>query len=215
MKIGIIGGTGAEARGIAIRWAKAGHDVTIGSRQKDKGEAAAKELSAKYGIKLNGSDNAGCIEGAEVVLLSIPYAGHAETLTTLKSALHGKVLIDITVPLKPPTVKSVNLPAGQAAALEAQAILGEGVKVAAAMHHVSAHLLEDVDHDIDCDVLVACDDKEVRQQVIDLMRDLGMRGIPAGVLKNAIALESLTPVLIFINGLYKSHAGIRITGLPE
>ncbi|RMF16135.1 MAG: NADPH-dependent F420 reductase, partial [Candidatus Dadabacteria bacterium] len=206
MKIGIIGGTGAEARGIALRWAKAGHDVTIGSRDRARGEAKAQELSEQFGVTLKGSDNAGCVEGAEVVLLSIPYAGHRETLESLKDALQGKILIDITVPLKPPKVRSVNLPEGQSAALEAQQILGDGVTVAATLHHVSAHLLEDLDHEPDCDALVACNDKEVRQTVIDLMGDLGLRGISAGVLRNAIALESLTPVLIYINGLYKTHA---------
>lgn len=216
MKIGIIGGTGREGTGIAGRWAKAGHVVTIGSRDADRAKAKAAELSAEYGATLHGATNAGCVEGADVVLLTVPYGGHAATLTELKDALAGKILIDITVPLQPPKVRSVNLPAGQSAALEAQSILGEATKVVGALHHISSHHLGDPSHVFDCDVLVVGDDPEARGTVVSLVTDLGLRAIEAGVLKNAIALESLTPVLLFINQKYKSEgAGIRITGLPD
>jgi NADPH-dependent F420 reductase len=216
MNIGIVGGTGREGRGIALRWAKAGHRVTIGSRDATRGAEMAAELSQKHGVTLHGTDNAGCCEGADVVLLAIPYGGHGETLRELKPALEGKIVIDITVPLKPPAVRSVNLPPGQAAALEAQAILGEDTKVVATMHHISSEHLGDPDHTFDCDVLVCGDDPEARATVASLVQDLGLRAIEAGVLKNAIALESLTPVLLFINKKYGADgAGIRIVGLPN
>lgn len=216
MNIGIVGGTGREGRGIAIRWAKAGHAVTLGSRDAARGAAMAAELAEKHGVALQGTGNAECCEGADVVLLAIPYGGHGETLRELKGALAGKIVVDITVPLKPPTVRSVNLPEGQSAALEAQAILGEGTKVVATMHHISSEHLGDPAHEFDCDVLVCGDDPAARATVASLVSDLGLRAIEAGVLKNAIALESMTPVLLFINKKYGADgAGIRIVGLPN
>jgi 8-hydroxy-5-deazaflavin:NADPH oxidoreductase len=216
MNIGIVGGTGREGRGIAIRWAKAGHTVTIGSRDAARGAAMAEELSATHGVTLRGTGNAECCQGADVVLLAIPYGGHGDTLRELADALGGKIVIDITVPLKPPAVRSVNLPEGQSAALEAQAILGEGTKVVGALHHISSEHLGDPDHAFDCDVLVCGDDPAARATVVSLFADLGLRAIEAGVLKNAIALESMTPVLLFINKKYGAEgAGIRIVGLPN
>lgn len=216
MKIGIVGGTGAEGSGLAIRWARAGHEVTIGSRSVEKGEKRAAELSAEAGATIAGSDNPGCCAASDIVLLSVPYGGHGDTVQSLKGALAGKVVIDITVPLQPPKVRSVNLPEGNAAALEAQAILGDTATVVAAFHHISAGHLSDVDHEFDCDVLVCSNDKEARATVVGLAKDLGLRGVQAGVLRNAVALESLTPVLLFINSHYKQPggAGIRITGIP-
>ncbi len=221
MKIGIIGGTGKEGRGLAVRWAKAGHHVIIGSRSAERGAAKAVELSERFGLTtLSGTDNPGAC-AAEIVVLSVPYAGHRQTLTALRPHLAGKILVDITVPLRPPKVRKVHLPEGKAAALEAGAILNppgaaeaERVAVVATMHHVSSSHLIDVDHAIDCDVLV-CGKKGARQRVVELVADLGMRGIDCGPLANAVALESLTPVLLYINKAYGSPgAGIRITGLP-
>ena len=216
MKIGIIGGTGSEGRGLAVRWSLAGHDVVIGSRDAARGAAKADELNAHYGATLTGTDNAGCIDGADVVVLSVPYDGHASTLTAMRDALAGKIVVDITVPLRPPKVRAVHLPDGNAAALEAQAILGDDTPVVATFHHVSAAHLADVDHKIDCDVLVCGTGKKNRDVIIGLVNDLGMRGVDVGVLRNAVALESLTPVLLHINKRYGAlGAGIRITGIPE
>jgi NADPH-dependent F420 reductase len=214
MRIGIVGGTGKEGMGLAIRWAKAGHDVVLGSRDGERGKSRAEELAREHGVKLRGTDNAGCCESAEVVLLAIPFGGHEATCKELAGVLTGKVVIDITVPLKPPNVREVNLPSSGAAALETQAIVGEGTHVVAALHHISSVHLGDADHAFDCDVLVCGDDGEARDTVINLVGDLGLRGIDAGKLKNAIALESLTPVLLYINKRYKAEgAGIRITGI--
>jgi len=214
MRIGVIGGTGAEGSGLSVRWAKAGHDVFVGSRRAEKGVKVAGELAQSHGVSLTGGDNAAAVAHGEVVLLSVPYGAHAPTLSSLKDDLAGKLLIDITVPLKPPKVRVVHLPDGNAAALEAQAILGDEVMVAAALHHVSAHHLLDLEHKIDCDVLVCCNSLEKRRVVMGLIEDLGMRGVDAGRLPNAVALEALTPVLIHINKSYKSPgAGLRITGI--
>lgn len=214
MRIGVIGGTGKEGRGLALRWAKAGHEVTLGSRDATRGRDSALELS-QAGFSLAGGSNADACRDSEVVVLSVPYAAHAETLEMLKGALAGKVLVDITVPLKPPRVRRVHVPPGRAAALEAQNALGPDTKVVAALHHVSSVHLADPAHPIDCDVLVCSDDDDARRTVIALVADLGLRGLDAGPLDNAVALESLTPVLLHLNKTYgSSGTGIRFTGLP-
>ncbi len=216
MKIGIIGGTGREGKGIALRWARAGHDVTIGSRDGERGRQKASELSQTAARPIAGGSNTDAVAAGEVVLLSVPYGAHASTLTGLAEGLSGKILIDITVPLKPPKVRRVQLPDGQAAALEAQALLGDTVHVAAALHHVSSALLADPDREIACDVLVCADKKTVRDTVIELIGDLGLRGLTADSLANAVALESLTPVLLQLNKAYGAgEVGVRFTGIPE
>ena len=215
MRIGVIGGTGREGRGLALRWAKAGHHVAIGSRDAERAKEKAAELAAIVGASnIAGGDNAWAARESEVVLLSVPYSAHNETLRGLVAALDGRILIDITVPLQPPKVDRVHLPIGNSAAMEAQAILGPTVKVVAALHHVSSTHLSDPDHAIECDVLVCGNDLAARDTVISLIGDLGARGLDAGVLQNAVALESLTPVLIHMNKRYKSAGtGLKITGL--
>lgn len=214
MRIGIVGGTGKEGKGMARRWALKGHDVRIGSRDPERAKAAASELATETGKSVSGGSNEGVIADADVVLLSVPYAGHGETLRALKDGLRGKVLIDITVPLQPPKIRVVNLPAGKAAALEAQAIVGSETKVVATLHHVSSVHLADTEHPIACDVLCCSDHADALQTVIGLVQDLGMRALDAGPLQNAIALESLTPVLLHLNAKYKGQgAGITFTGI--
>jgi NADPH-dependent F420 reductase len=214
MRIGVIGGTGKEGRGLALRWALAGHDVVIGSRDAERARAVAAELLPLTGGKLTGSDNGAALSGAEVVLLSVPYAAHAETLHGLKAELADRILIDITVPLQPPHVGQVHLPKGESAALEAQAILGPTAKVVAALHHVSSTQLLEPSKIIDCDVLLCGDDPQAKATVTALVVDLGLRGLDAGPLRNSIALESLTPVLLTLNKKYKSAgAGIRFTNI--
>jgi NADPH-dependent F420 reductase len=213
MRLGIVGGTGKLGSGLAQRWARAGHAVAIGSRDPAKAQAHAEELGAR-GVTVLGGDNAWAAREGEVVILTVPYAAHAETLRAIVEAVAGKVLIDVTVPLKPPKVSRVQLPVGQAAALEAQALVGPSTPVVATLHHVSATHLADPMHAIQCDVLVAGDDVGAKAMTIGLVRDLGLRGLDAGPLVNAIALESLTPVLIHLNRTYKSQgAGIVFTDL--
>jgi NADPH-dependent F420 reductase len=215
MRIGIIGGTGKEGRGMALRWARHGHQVCIGSRQAERAVECAAELAAgNAALAISGGDNAHAVASAEVVLLSVPYAAHRSTLQELAARLEGKILMDITVPLKPPRVSEVHVPEGQSAALEAQALLGPATRVVATMHHISSAHLADPGHAIDCDVLTCADDKEALATVMTLVGDLGLTAYDAGPLRNAVALEALTPVLLHLNRRYKSAgAGIRITGL--
>ena len=221
MRIGLVGGTGREGRGLAVRWARAGHTVAIGSRDEVRARERARELSQELAAEgtapagaIVGGDNAWAIDGADAVVLSVPYAAHSETLQALAKGLSGRLVIDITVPLKPPRVQVVQLPPGQSAALEAQALLGAEVRLVAALHHVSSVHLGDPSHPIDCDVLVCGDDEPSRAAAIALIEDLGVRAIDAGPLQNAIALEALTPVLLHINRRYKNPGvGLRITGL--
>jgi NADPH-dependent F420 reductase len=214
MRIGIVGGTGKQGSGLAVRWARAGHTIILGSRDAAKAKARAAELAVD-GLAIDGTDNVSAAREGEVVVLTVPYESHAETLRGVAEASAGKIFVDVTVPLKPPKVSRVQLPAGQAAALEAQAILGASVRVVATLHHVSSTHLADPSHHIECDVLVVADDAGAKATVIGLVRDLGLRALDAGPLVNAIALESLTPVLIHMNRVYKSQgAGIVFTDLP-
>lgn len=220
MRIGIIGGTGKEGRGLALRWARAGHEVCLGSRDPGRAQSVAQELTALLAgadpaPRISGGDNVSAVRDAEVVVLSVPYAAHGATLRELASALAGKLLIDITVPLAPPRVREVHLPGGQSAALEAQALLGPDVRVVAALHHASSVHLADLDHAIDCDILTCGDDAGARDTAVALLGDLGVRALDAGPLRNAIALESMTPVLLYLNQRYRTKGcGLRITGLP-
>lgn len=212
--IAIVGGTGKEGRGMALRWARAGHRVLIGSRDAARAADRAKALTDLGHGTIEGGDNGSVVSGADVVVLSVPYSAHAATLEGLKTALRGRVVIDITVPLKPPAVRKVHLPAGQAAALEAQAILGSDTPVVAAMHHVSSAHLADLEHAIDCDVLACSDDEAALATALALIADLGVTAYHAGPLQNAVALESLTPVLLHLNKHYKRPgAGLKLTNM--
>lgn len=213
--IAVLGGTGKEGSGLAMRWALKGYKVIIGSRDAERAAAYASDLSAKIGTStLFGMGNPEAAEQADIVVLSVPYTAHHATLESVKEQLVGKILVDITVPLQPPKVRTVHLPEGKAASLEAQALLGEAVKVVAAFQNVSAENLVDPKHIVDCDVLVCGNDAEAKAVVIKLVEATGMKGIDAGLLPNAIAIESLTPVLLWINKAYGvKHSGIRITGI--
>ncbi|MBC6937799.1 MAG: NADPH-dependent F420 reductase [Chloroflexi bacterium] len=216
LTIAVLGGTGKEGSGLAKRWALAGYSVIIGSRDAERARARAGEMNAEIGGDyLSGASNADAAALADVVVLSVPYAAHKDTLQGVKNEVAGKVLVDLTVPLQPPQVRTVHLPEGKAAALEAQALLGDSVRVVAAFQNVSAGELNDPAHIVDCDVLVCGDKAEDKSLVIKLVEAVGMRGIDAGPLANAVAVESLTPVLLYINRAYGiKGAGIRITGLP-
>jgi NADPH-dependent F420 reductase len=213
--IAVLGGTGAEGRGLALRWAHAGHRVIIGSRSAEKAAAAALELSAKVATKLEGLENRLAAAEAEVVVLAVPYAVQRSTVEDIRSTLAGKILVDVTVPLMPPKVSKVQLPSGGSAVEPIQLLLGESTRVVSALQNVSAHYLSELDRSIECDVLICGDDKEAREIVVQLANDAGLRGIHAGVLANSAAAEALTSALIAINRHYKvPAAGIRITGLP-
>jgi hypothetical protein len=217
MQIAIIGGTGKEGRGLAQRLALAGHSVSIGSRDAERARAAARELAAAHrgDIDLRGLANRDAVARCSVAFLSVPYAAHAGTLTELREVLRGRTLIHLVIPLAPPRVTEVHLPPGQAAALEARQLLDPSTAVVAALHHVGAAALGEPGADVDCDVLVCADDGVARDMTLALLGEIGLRALDAGPLRNAIALEALTPVLLHLNRTYGAKAcGIRITGLP-
>jgi 8-hydroxy-5-deazaflavin:NADPH oxidoreductase len=213
--IAIVGGTGAEGSGLALRWANAGHQVIIGSRDPRKAQALADEFNAKLGTKMaSGAASDKAVELADIVVLTVPFTGQLETVRALKSKLQGKILVDVTVPLVPPKVSQVQLPAMGSCVVAVQQELGDSVRVVSAFQNVSAHKLKDLAYSIKCDVLVCGNDNEARQIVIGLAKDAGLRGIDTGVLANSTVAESLTSALIWINRTYKiPDAGIVITGI--
>ena len=219
MHIALIGGTGKEGLGLGVRWTKAGHRVAIGSRDTARARTRAEEIGARCGSRVLAGDNLSAAAEADVIVLCVPYAAHEDTVRQLAPILSGQVVIDITVPLRPPDISRVHLPQGQAAALEAQRLLGDRAAVVAALHHVSSIHLAGNDEHIDCDVLVCTDDPEARRTSLALVHDLGMKGLDAGPLVNAIALESFTPILLHLNkqrqATQRSGAGVglRITGV--
>lgn len=213
--IAILGGTGPEGAGLALRWAAAGYPIIIGSRDAGRAETAAAELRSKVaGANMTGAANRDATERADIVVLSVPYAGQAATLADVAPALQGKILITAVVPLDPAAKRRVPNMAEGPAAVQAQKQLGDGVKVVAAFQNVGAHQLQDPEAEVDCDVLVCGDDRAAKDQVIALAEAGGMRAWDAGPLANALVPEGLTSILININIRYKSKgAGIRISNV--
>ncbi len=215
LNIAIIGGTGDLGSGLAMRWARAGHQVVIGSRDVDRAVAKAAAFSRLADVPINGAENAAAAAGAEVVVMTVPYASHAPTLEVIRPHLSGKIMVDVTVPLMPPKARTVQLPEGGSVAKAVQNELGDDVRVVSAFQNVAAAHLADLDHDIDCDVLVCGNDKDARATVIGLAEDAGMKAWHAGRIDNSAVAEGLTSILIFLNGSYKiDGAGIRISGTP-
>jgi NADPH-dependent F420 reductase len=215
MKIAVLGGTGKEGSGLAMRWANNGHEVVIGSRDATKAQRVTEELNLVLGTpRIQGSDNLSAAHTAEVVVLTVPYAAHLDTLNGVKEALYGKVLVDVTVPVNPTDILRVMVPAAGSAAKEAQNLLGDHVHVIAAFQNISATHLKKLDAVIDCDVLVCGDSHEAKKVGLQLVADAGMKGWDAGPLDNAVVVEGLTSVLLGINRRHKvKGAGIRITGV--
>lgn len=217
-RIAVIGGTGQEGAGLALRWAAAGLPVTIGSRSAEKAAETAAKLSEKLGRPgaIAGVDNLEAASTADLVVLTVPYAAQTTTADSIRPALAGKILIDVTVPLVPPKVSRVQLPEGGSAAVALQTLLGPEVRVVSAFQNVGAVALADLNRPVDCDVLVCGDDEAARETVIGLANSMGLRALHAGPLANATAAEALTSVLIWINRKYKAkEAGLRITGVGE
>ena len=212
--IAVIGGTGALGSGFAQRWARAGYPVIIGSRSAESAGKKASEMAAAIpGAAISGLENGAAAVAADIVVLTVPYANHEPMLQAVRDGVQGKILVDATVPLVPPRVARVQLPAAGSAAKEAQEYLGEGVQVVSAFQNVAADLLQDAASKIDCDVLVCGNKREAREAVVALAEAAGLKAWHAGSIENSAAAEALTSVLIFINrngGL--DHAGIRITG---
>jgi NADPH-dependent F420 reductase len=217
LTIAILGGTGQEGSGLALRLGKAGHRVVLGSRDAARAAAAAGEMNGALGRDaVSGATNMAAAGAADIVMLTVPYAAQHATVEEVREALRGKILIDTTVPLVPPKVARVQLPPEGSAVAVIQALLGAEVRVVSAFQNVSAHRLRDLEQEVDCDVLVCGDDAAAREIVIGLAADIGLSAYHAGPICNSAAAEALTSVLIAINMRYKSPgAGIRITGVPE
>jgi hypothetical protein len=211
--LAIIGGTGALGSGLAVRWAAAGYPVVIGSRSREKAEIAARGIATGNGAPpVRGESNQGAARAGDIVVIAVPFSSHDSTLDEIKDAVAGKIVVDAVVPLVPPRVSLVQLPAQGSAAQMAQARLGEGTRVVSAFHHVGAAKLQ-AGGAVDCDVLVFGNDRAARDAVIALADAIGTRGIDGGPIANAVAAEALTSVLIGINRRYQVDcAGIRITG---
>ena len=217
MKIAILGGTGEQGPGLALRLAIAGEDVIIGSRNKERAEAAAAELNTELGeTRIRGLENLQAAEAADVVMMTVPYSAHLSTLETVKLAVQGKIFIDVSVPLDPENPRKMKMPQAGSATEEAQQFLGPNTKVVAAFQNVAAHLLRDPKHAIDCDILVCGNDAEAKKTVLGLVTKMGMIGYDIGTADGARVVEGLTSILIRLNIRNKvKGAGIRITGLPR
>jgi len=214
LRIAILGGTGAQGSGLALRLSAAGHELTIGSRDATRAGITAAQLSARVGKAIAGSDNRAAAAAAEIVILTVPYAVQRATVENVLDVLQGKMLVDSTVPLVPPKVGMVQLPEGQSAVAAIQQLAGDAVRVVSAFQNVSAQHLNELGHEVDCDVLVCGDDRVACDTVIGLCADIGLGAFYAGAIRNSAAAEALTSVLITINRRYKvAGAGIRITGL--
>jgi 8-hydroxy-5-deazaflavin:NADPH oxidoreductase len=209
--VGVLGGTGPQGKGLAYRFAKAGQKVIIGSRAADRAQAAAEEL----GLGIEGADNAQCARRSDVVIVAVPWDGHAKTLGSLRGELAGKLVVDCVNPLGFDKKGAFALRPQEGSAAEQAAALLPDSRVTAAFHHLSAVLLLDESvEEIDTDVMVL---GEVRADT-DIVQALasripGMRGVFAGRLRNAHQVEALVANLISVNRRYKAHAGLRLTDL--
>jgi 8-hydroxy-5-deazaflavin:NADPH oxidoreductase len=211
--LAIIGGTGALGMGLAMRWAAAGYPVVLGSRSSEKAKAAARDIEPGNGAPpVRGDDNAGAARAGDIVVIAVPFTSHDAILDEISDAVAGRIVVDAVVPLVPPRVSLVQLPAQGSAAQIAHERIGDKALVVSAFHNVSAAKLQAAGA-IDCDVLVFGNDRAARERVIALADAIGTRGIDGGPIANSVAAEALTSVLIGINRRYKvDGAGLRITG---
>ena len=215
-KIAILGGTGDLGTGLAIRWAKAGHEIIIGSRTLEKAQRAVAQLhEISPETPAQAMENVDAAAAGTIVVLTVPAEHQISTLDTVKAGLSGKILIDVTVPLKPPKVGTVQLPEEGSAGKRAQSFLGDEVMVVTAFQNVAAHLLQ-TEATIECDVLVCGNKRRARDRVIELATEAGMRAWHAGPIENSAAAEALTSILIQINRRHTiSHSGIQIVGQED
>lgn len=218
LTLAILGGTGKEGSGLALRWAHAGYPVIIGSRGEARARTTAEAINEQLGREglVHGMSNLDAARACDIAVLSVPYSAHRVTLESVKDALAGKILVDVTVPLNPEKRRRVYVPSGGSAGAEAQALLGEEVKVVSAFQNISVGHLQGLDEPVNCDVLVTGNDKDAKQQVITLAKAIHVDAFDAGPIENAVVAEALVSVLININVKHKvTSAGIRITGIPR
>lgn len=210
----ILGGTGKEGRGLGARWARAGRRVVIGSRDTLRAAAAAAEVAALSGGEVAGVENAVACAAADIVILATPFDGLDATVTKHAEALRGKLVVSAVIPLRVVNGNFGTVPVPEGSAAELVAARLPGGRVATAFHNISYRLLVDLDHSLDEDVPVAADAEADREVVLGLCRDLGARGVAVGPLSLARYLEGYTAVLLTVNKLHRTQAGIRFTGLP-
>lgn len=217
MKIAIIGGTGPQGQGLALRFAQAGVDVVLGSREAERSAEIASGLNLKLGPdagSISGLSNQEAVQAStEIVILAVPYSGHHSSLKDLRPHLAEKILVDIVVPLAPGNPKAVDMPSEGSATEAAQVLLGDDIPVVGALHNISAHQLNQMDTQLNCDILVCGNDLDAKNKVINLIEKLGVKAYNAGLAENARCIEALTPILIRLN-ISKSvpykHLGIKI-----
>ena len=214
MNIAILGGTGKEGAGLAMRWAQAGHSIIIGSRDAERARAKAAEMCAASNTKtISGESNAEAARLGEIVVVALPATGLGATLPETREGCRGKVVVSTVVPLTFGGPRLFTPPAIGSSAEEVQSLLPEA-RVVAAFHHIAAHELADTEHPIECDLLLCGQDASAKETVSQLGRSLGLRPIDVGALTNAGPLEGITAVLATINRRYKlKNSGIKITGV--
>jgi 8-hydroxy-5-deazaflavin:NADPH oxidoreductase len=215
LTISVLGGTGKEGKGLALRWAKAGYRILIGSRSTEKAKSVATEILDLLEGKalIEGMTNLKAAQTGDIIVLTVPYSAHLLLLENLREALQGKLLVDVTVPLASHNVTKVQIPPGGSAALEAHSILGENVQVTSAFQNIAYERLMQ-NEPIECDVLVTGTSKAARAMTIKLVSAAGLSGWDAGPLENSVVTEGLTSLLIYINKHYSStNAGIKIIGI--
>jgi hypothetical protein len=223
-RIAIIGGTGDQGKGLALRWARAGLEIIIGSRDAERAKAAASEMSATLAgpgagaVVIDGAANAEAAANAQIVVLTVPFAAQIATMKEISQRLApGSLLIDVTVPLEPavggkPT-RMLGVWAGSAAE-QCRELAPESVQVVSAFHNVGAAALADLAHEVESDIIVCGDDKNAKERVKPLIAAIpGCRYVDGGALANSRTVEAMTALLIGMNIRYKRHTGIRITGI--
>ena len=217
MKLSIIGGTGPQGKGLALRFAKVGFEVALGSRDAARASEVANSLSSSnpnLAGHIVGLSNSQAIAFADkFVIFSVPWKGHNDTLNEVKEMLAGKILVDIVVPLEDGNPKKVSMPPEGSATEAAQALLGPEIPVIGALHNVSANTLNHLEKKINCDILVCGNNLDARLETIELLKKLEVQAYNAGDASSARCLEAITPILIRINASKAvpfSHAGIKI-----
>ena len=212
--IAILGGAGREGTGLALRWAKAGHQILIGSRSPERAAQAAADINAQVGLEAaRGMDNAAAAHAGDIVVLTVPAEAQIPTLESVAPALAGKILVDATARVDS---KNPKPPTGRPAARGAQELLGPDVRVVAAFQNVPAYALKRLEIELASDVLVCGDEPDAKQQVIQLAEAAGMNAYDAGGLDNAVVVEGLTAIIISLNKQYKSKTGgIRVSGIQR
>jgi 8-hydroxy-5-deazaflavin:NADPH oxidoreductase len=223
-RIAIIGGTGDQGKGLALRWAKKGFEIIIGSRDQERAKAASAEARAMLkesgagDVNLDGATNADAAATAQIIVLTIPFSAHISTLKEIREKIKaGSLIVDVTVPLEPavggkPT-RILGVWAGSAAQ-QCRELAPEGVQVVSAFQNVGAEALARLDREVECDVVVCGDDKEAKQRLRPLVAAIpGCRYIDGGPLANSRTVEAITALLVGFNIRYKTHTGLRITGI--